>query len=356
MFVKKQKNGKRLCIDDLINYIKINQNIIQEIGCVDLSKINNENNILITELLQLDFQNAQKINYLPFNLSQIFDFNQYNISKYIHLGILNKLDSFSDTFNISFYSSLFACLKNSFHVQQKQYQTSFITNFITKMIKNCDKKTFIKYNYEAFNWSISDILNDFKTNVVSEKVIKFISDYLHINIFILDLNNDLLFFGSGYQFIPYKKSIFLLKFDEKSYEPFYTEQSKHFSYSDKIISHIRKNPNCVSLFNLNNDFSFAELISDAKILYDDNINAYDEPEICDKEIETLSKSEKPKNIILNDIIKKKSTSIWKEKTDYDQDKLDKMKVVELKEICKKLNLDAKNKKKNELIELIKSKN
>ena len=35
--------------------------------------------MLITELLQLDFQNAQKINYLPFNLGKIFDFNQYNI-------------------------------------------------------------------------------------------------------------------------------------------------------------------------------------------------------------------------------------------------------------------------------------
>ena len=367
--VSKQKiiNGKRITNDDLFKFIRKNSESFKNIGCIDLNKI--ESDIKITKLNKLTYQDIQKINYLPPNLSKIFKLNLSDFNRYLHYGPLNSVtikDKKTETdLFVTLFSSVIYCVYQSFSSLQIESQKKFIVELIIRMKKESSVK-YIDFLYSKYKWNKTDLYKDMDNGVFGPNIIKYLSDYLSVNIFILDLVEDKLFFGGGNEFISFRKNIFLIKYEDDVYEPLFTEQSKTFSINDSLINYIKEHPDIINIYfslwssDLSSVFSeyLEPLVKPKRITkkeleleqdkkkkeiidekYDESLNAYNETdtEIIEEIKEVFIKSHKKSNkIIINS----------------------KMKVDELQKIALELGIDIskkidgkkKNKTKQELID------
>lgn len=387
--------NKRISLDELCSFIQ--NNIINDkhnlIGCVDIN-INSvkQKNIknTITKLTKLNYYDGVSIiDFLPQNLSKLFNLAN---NRYLRMGIYN-----SSKFT-SLLSSVFICLNRKFQTIIDGSNDVFMSNFINRFKQESQGKLFNDLEYKLLGWTKKQLLQELNdsinNNIISAKVIKYLSDYLHINIFILDLEKDALYY-SDYNFVPFKKTLFLLDFGP-SYEPLFTEQNKSFTINDNIINHlinntdkiclnkitnkhplnfnilynenveryykntdktkkIKKNSDKVLITNTSND-----VINDSKSDDSDLINAYhdettinnDNNIVCD-----LSELETDTNI------SKKSQNqvkyVWKLDKLKEYNIKSTMKLKELQDIATELNIDiknnTKNKTKNQLIDEIKLK-
>ena len=66
----------------------------------------------------------------------------------------------------------------------------------------------------------------------------------------MDIKKDKIIYGGGNEYIPYKKTIFLIYYGDENYEPLYTEHTKFFSIDDKIVKLVRRSLNLVDIFPL----------------------------------------------------------------------------------------------------------
>lgn len=243
--------GKRIGLGDIIDFVKKNENTIKNIGCVDLNDITDTHT---TKIEKLKFQNFKKINYFPENLANIFTSNSENLNKYLHAGVLEKIKySIHKTIekkeiNVSFYSSLLCCLNQSFLSQTLFVQSNFIIKLIDRLYNEAKGSKFKQFEYKKLGWSENELATSIANGETDGNVIKYLSDYFHVNIFILNLEEDKLYFGGGENYVPYKETIFLLKYDDDSFEPFFTEQSRTFSFNDPITKIIKKNTNKIGLY------------------------------------------------------------------------------------------------------------
>ena len=253
------RNEKYISLTDLIKYIKKNQESFNSVGCVDLNDIHDKSTD--TYLNPLSFQECKKVTYLPENLKNIF---KSDIFKYLHSGSLKTFNNI----NCSFFDSVLICLKSSLISQPMTYHINLMIKFqtiLTNVIKSStihrpktsiiekNKKAKIigmdKYGYKKkYGLLRTDFINDLTLQTFSPKIIKLISDFFHINIFILDIQKDQLFFGGGDLYVPFKKTIFLIKYNETTYDPFFTEQSKVFTFHDSIIKSIKENEHLIKSY------------------------------------------------------------------------------------------------------------
>ena len=233
---------KRITTEDLVKFIKINKSTFQNIGCVDL----NESIEIDTVLQQLSFQDVKKIYSLPPNISNFLKIDQENISKYLHAGTFNN----NKNINLSLFSSIISCFKRTFIGQSIVSQEKFLLKFID-IFKYNISKLFDTYNYNSlYNWSKSDIINDIDHGIFTGQILKLLCDFFCVNIFVLDIYADKVYFGSGIHYIPYKRNIFLLKFKNDIFEPFFTEQTRLFTLSDTLTQNIKQNISNVSLYSV----------------------------------------------------------------------------------------------------------
>lgn len=379
-FMKKQiinDIGKRIGLNDIIEFVKKNKNIIKNIGCVDL---NEKIDIEPKKIDKLKFQNFKKINYLPKNLTDIFTSNSENLNMYLHAGSLEKIKYSTHKsiekkeINISFYSSILCCLNQSFLSQSLFHQSNFITCFINRLCLEASDSKFKQFEYKNLGWDKNELVNNIANGEIDENIIKYLSDYFHINIFILNLEEDKLYFGGGENYIPYKETIFLLKYNDDNYEPFFTEKTRTFSFSDPIIKTIKKFSNKIGIYVISDKMNlmFGETEENLdKYIHksktrklkkyvqvetncNNDINAFDE---CPSE-DDVENSE-IENITEQQITKKTSSeSTSNEHIDPNSISIS-MKVDELRKIAKKLNIDImindKLKTKPTLIKEIKNK-
>lgn len=262
---KVTKTGKRISLDDLYAFIKKNKQAFKDVGCVDLN--DTKDTTVYTSLEKLHFQDFRKVNYLPKNLANIFKLHSADFGKYIHVGTLKTINlKRQDVANlqISLYSSIMTCLKQSFLSLPVSTQVDFISKLVDRLQNESKGSKYEEFCYaRKYRWKKSDISNDITHSLSGGNIIKYLSDYFHINIFILDVDKDELYFGSD-EYVPYKKSIFLLKYADETFEPFFTEQTKTFSVTDKIIERIRSKSKDVNVYVLcdNMDFKFQEVEED----------------------------------------------------------------------------------------------
>jgi hypothetical protein len=167
---------------------------------------------------------------------------------------------------------------------------------------------FSLFEYDKLGWNKIELKTSITNGDADPNVIKFVSDYLCINIFILDIEQDKVCFA-GNSYISYRKNIFLLKHPDDTYEPCFTEQSRTFTSNEVIIKRLLQNSKKIDVYIITNNFDknigFQEIeedltkyigktkpkkqtdeketievkkvINDKKSnVYDDSINAYDE--------------------------------------------------------------------------------
>lgn len=250
--------------NDLFSFIEKNKNKFNNIDVVNLKDVNNE---IIKILEPLQYQDFKKISYLPKKLSHIFNIK----NDYLHAGV-----SPDDDINTSFFRSILYCFISTFLSYSPQQQTKVMINLVNKLKSDLLQSKFKKFDYKKFGYTKYEIANNISDGILTGSIIKYVSDYLYINIFILDIAEDSLYFGNGDEYIPYKKTIFLLKLKNKEtvvYEPLYTENIKTFTIDDDVIKKIRElhknNKINIQLYKLydesqvdvkNSDIKFTEII------------------------------------------------------------------------------------------------
>jgi hypothetical protein len=269
-----QKQGNLITTIQLLDFIKQNTTQINNIGLFDINDIKKEiiENNFSQSLNILKFQEIKTVSYLPSFLNDFFDLQN---EKYLYSGVLKKLNvnkSFyktnknTNTLNVSFYSSIFSCLKSSFLTQPIHEQTEFILKFIDR-IKIESFSSYDKFKYKLFKWNKNDLKNDIENEKIVKSLIKYVADYLHINIFILDIASDELHFSNGEIFIPYKKNLFLIRHDNENFEPLFSEQSSFFSFENKIIHKILINIKNIIPYNFTSE-------NNLNIITNEDINQY----------------------------------------------------------------------------------
>lgn len=154
------------------------------------------------------------INDFKKNCKKIFDPYIDNI---IRNGTLKKC---KDDY-ISLLYSVFSCIDENFCTKSKSTKVKWIYSAIDKMISDIKKENI---NYELKNTDISQELQKFSNNKI---VLRFLSDYFNINIFLINVIEDRIFVVYGEpQFNIFKPTIFL---------SFYDDQFEYLSYKNKKI-------------------------------------------------------------------------------------------------------------------------
>lgn len=250
------KTGKRIGKDDLLKYIEMNKDAQKNLNIVDLNE--NVDQIKPTSIEKAKFQGVEEIKYLPENLAKIFKIDK---TKYLHTGCLKtinfkqtKLKSQAINLEISLLSSIITCFHIDFPLMPVNNQAIFI-NKLFERLKNDSMSKFTEFKYsKKYKWAKSDIENSMMKSNYDGKVMKYLSDYFHINIFILDVERDQLYYP-GDEYIPYKNTIFVLKFSDNTFQPIFTQNVKVFTPVNQIIIDIRSNLDYVSVINLGETMS-----------------------------------------------------------------------------------------------------
>jgi hypothetical protein len=143
--------------------------------------------------------------------------------------------------NLSLFSSVISCLKRSFLSQTIISQEKFLIAFIDRFKYDLNSLFFLHKYDKLYNWSLAEIISDLNNGIFSGQILHILCDYFCINIFVLDVEDDSIFFGGGMHYIPYRKNMFLLKYDNDVFEPIFTEQTRLFTLSDELMKSIRVN-------------------------------------------------------------------------------------------------------------------
>lgn len=300
------KEEKRITITDLLEFINTNSKQIKNIDVVESSSASSSDDFdtdADTKLNDvLEVGKAGKLKFLPPNLSQLF--TKFS-NRFLHMGTLHNLDDTSK-FDISFFTSVFYCLRYSFSSLDIDEQRIFINKFLEGFRKGISMGYFEEFGYNKLKWNKVEITKQVCDMVLTKCVMRYFADYLCVNIFILDITDDTFYYTGG-DFIPYKKNIFLLKQDH--YEPIITEQGRSFNAGDDVIKHILANKEFVQVFNLNfrekngSANSFVIVVEDLSRYIDmtqfkivdkksttENINGYDESECHDESANSTNSS------------------------------------------------------------------
>jgi hypothetical protein len=302
IFKKPQLEGERLSTADLIQFIKMNRSKIEKIDYIDLNELVIEKS---NELELLRFQDVKTITKLPPKLHDFFDIEN---TKYFHAGSLHTIPDFGET-DISLFSSVLICLHQNFFMQNTLAQQKFVSGFIISL--QGDTK---KFNYNKYGWTKENLYNWMKNGPLGSQIIKYLSDYLCINIFILDIEEDKLMFGGGDEYYPYRKTIFLIKYNGNKFEPLYTEAQKFFSVNSKIIKKISQNKKFIKIYPLSATMKqdFVECLEDLSTYipsleqenpHEEQTNNEETPKYTQKELKLLKIAE------LQEIAEKKGIDI-----------------------------------------------
>ena len=177
-------NMTTLTIDKLITYIKENIKLN--------TSINNNHTISEQEkelYKKLDFGNTQSFIFLENEFNEILNKYSLNLLRY---GTINNAKVINDIeFNISLYFSLLLGIYDEFKSLPRDQQILCIKKFVEKLLLDISAQDlFKKFNYESYDWKKSELVDEIKKYNFGKRIIKFLSDYLHLNIWILNYETD----------------------------------------------------------------------------------------------------------------------------------------------------------------------
>lgn len=201
--------GKQITINDIIDYIETNKKFINQPGYIQL----NDNDIQRDDkLVPLVYKETKELINLPTNLNSIF-----TSMLLCRTGVISTINIPSNI-NITYVSSILTLLDPEFTDMKETKQIKFVEVFIRKLHKEtrCNYDTFA---YKELGWVLKEFRNQVMQFKIGRSLMKYIADYLHINIFLLDIENDTLIYIGEKIYTKYKKNIFLLKVDNLTFEP-----------------------------------------------------------------------------------------------------------------------------------------
>ncbi len=190
--------------------------------------------------------------------------------------------------NLSFYYSIFSAVEPEFIKMSSENKFQAYVNLISYLKKDIMIDGFKQHQYSKLKWIKNDIFKNLEKNIVDNKVIRYVSDALHLNIFYID-NNNICYVGGD--FIVFKKMIFMLKYNDKYYlinkkeDKLFTFNSN--DYIKSILTHPENlklifaeefNPvssDWTKLLNLCKKSNTESSQNKSAITYNDKLNGYD---------------------------------------------------------------------------------
>ena len=239
--------------------------------------------------------------------------------------------------NLSFYYSIFCAVEPDFLKMSSENKFQAYINLVSYLKKDIMIDGFKQHKYSKLKWTKNDIMKNLEKNIIDNKVIRYISDALHLNIFYID-GDDTCYVGGD--FIVFKKMIFMLKYNNRYYL-LATKEDKLFTFnSNDYIKSILTHPDNLKLIFVEQfnavSFDWTKLLNLCKksnvetetkssIVYNDKLNGYDIDE------ETV-KDDTPT------LVEKQYTPTLVEKQDeYINEN---MSLIELQKKAKELNIDT----------------
>lgn len=225
--------GKEITLGDIVTYIEKNK-IIMDMTKTEFLKVGDINTEKQIEILE-----NNKICYLvnlPTNLGAIFgsgEANPWSGSSLSRVGSIHHVSAPSDA-DISYASSIISVIFDDYATLNEIEQIEIVETFIRRIHKESREK-FKEFGYEKFGWAIKDFVNNVNNFTMGKDLARYISDYLYINIFVLDIENDGLIYIGEKHFIKYKKNVFIMKVGENSYEPIIAPDMKYFDHYTPIV-------------------------------------------------------------------------------------------------------------------------
>jgi hypothetical protein len=207
-----------LTLDALCKFIEDNKNKINKKNISYLEKLSNE-------------EAEYKINYVDTNkkatifpLKARLDNILHSIAKknnFVRYGVLSIVKSFPET-DISFVSSIIALLIENFIKFKEAEQQEIIETFMRKIYKDVKEK-YKEFNYNKLGWVSKEFYSHIKEFVIGRDTMRYIADYLNINILIIELFDDNIKYIGRETFVKYRKSLILVKHKEEHYEPVFCD-------------------------------------------------------------------------------------------------------------------------------------
>jgi hypothetical protein len=247
------RNQIRLTTESLLTYIKKNIQIIQNPPTVEATYDNNDadekndKEYDETNFSPQENGNMSSMKKLPANLHTLFSDFYSDINR---IGVLKKLNQKSQD-NVSLYVSVLVCCKDDFVVMPQKNQEAYVKSLMDKMTVSLKGEHFTDMGYKAMGWDKNSLYEDIQKCSSSKTLLRFLADYFHVNIFLLDVENDSLYVTGGNGYVSFKKNILLLRTSENSYEPLFYDNAKYIDYDSPIIKHLLKNNEYVEVLDVN---------------------------------------------------------------------------------------------------------
>ena len=239
----------KVTFESLVKYIMDNKDLILDPYSKQAECQDKEVEPIVPDKIEpLAFQDTSELNNLPKKLMELF--SSYSNSL-IRIGVLSQYSRSKKILNLSPISSILSCLIGNFINKHEDDQNSYIKIIHDYLVKNIFNKSFEQFGYKKFKWDQNKFYQDIVSLNFSYKLVRFIADIFHINIFILNIQNDNLEYCGSMPFVPYKKNIFLLLHSNDILEPVFFKESKYLSHNSPLITHLIANPTKVKCVNFN---------------------------------------------------------------------------------------------------------
>lgn len=232
--------------------------------------------------------------------------------------------------NLSFYYSIFCAVEPDFLKMSSENKYQAYINLISYLKKDIMIDGFKQHQYIKLKWTKNDIFKNLEKNIVDNKIIRYVSDALHLNILYIDGEN-ICYVGGD--FIVFKKMIIMLKYNNKYYL-LTTKEDKLFTFnSNDYIKSILTHPDNLKLI-FTEDFNLVssdwnkllnlckksaeqeQIKTKSPITYNDKLNGYD---------------------IDEDTVKDDTPTLVEKQDEYINEN---MSLIELQKKAKELNIDT----------------
>lgn len=184
----------------------------------------------------------QVISYLTSDKKQVED-NLYRLifeNNAYRIDTIKELKTNIETHNISLYSSILCCLDESFIKLIDTEQIKYIQEFINKI--NVDyhaDKLYTKYNFKRYKIKRDELLQEIQYYKNTINVLRFMTYYFDINIFVLELDKNKLYCHyNDNKYNKYKTNIILCKLNDTLYEPIQSKNCINYDCNNSLLKYI----------------------------------------------------------------------------------------------------------------------
>ncbi len=305
---------RRLTIDMIKDYIRDNIKSFTNETIINTIQLNSKENSKqikskeIEKTLEKTLENYMEDEFNKIKINQTFFpdllFSKDLIEHYI-VNPLYKFKNEDDNINLktlSFYYAVLYSLEDNFSSETNENKYKLYINLQSYLKKDIMIDGFKQHKYSKLKWNKNQIFKHFEKNTLDDKVIRYVSDALHVNIFYIKNNK---VYYTGGEFIVFKKIVLLLNYNDRYYLICDNENKHYYFNNNEFIKSFLKNNENINLvfeeqFNpvgkeitVKTENNTIKNEKENKIEYNDDLNGYDLENTENKSVsdETESESE-----------------------------------------------------------------